>query len=58
LDRDIIREKFTVAELKAIDSAFMKRVMASIDFYKSLPLSVVCGNPATPWWVLFTLKMK
>ena len=48
-----MREKFTIAELKAIDSEFMKRAMASVDFYKTMPLSVVCANPSTPWLVLF-----
>ena len=52
MDRDIIKEKFTLAELKAIDSEFMKHAMATVDFYKTMPLSVVCANPSTPWWVL------
>ena len=46
-----MREKFTIAELKAIDSEFVKRAIASIDFYKTMPLTVVCANPSTPWWV-------
>jgi len=58
LDRDIIREKFTIAELKAIDSEFMKRAMASIDFYKTMPLSVVCANPSTPWFPPFPTPLK
>ena len=51
LDRNIMQEKFTIAELKAIDGEFMKRALATVDFYKTLPLSVVCANPSTPWWV-------
>jgi len=50
LDRDILREKYTIAELKELDKKYMKIVMASIDLYKSMPLSVVCANPSTPWW--------
>jgi len=53
LDRNIIQAKFTIAELKAIDSEFMKRGLASIDFYKALPFSLVCANPSTPWLDLF-----
>ena len=49
-----MQAKFTVAELKDINSEFVKRAMASIDFYKSLPLTVVCGNPSTPWLVSST----
>ena len=52
LDRDIMREKFTIVELKAMDKEFMKRALASVDYYKTMPLSLVCGNPSTPWWVL------
>ena len=55
MDRDIIQAKFTVEELKAIDKEFMNRAMATVDFYKTMPLSVVCANPSTPWWVLFDL---
>jgi hypothetical protein len=49
LDRDIIQANFTVEELKAIDKEFMKHALASVDFYKTMPLSVVCANPSTPW---------
>ena len=61
MDRDIIRENFTIAELKAIESESMKRVLASLDFYKNLPLGLVCANPSTPWFVssiLFALKKR
>ena len=49
LDRDIIQAHFTIAELKAIDKEFMKRALTGIDFHKSLPMALVCGNPSTPW---------
>ena len=58
-----MRENFTIGELKAIDSELMTHTMASIDFYKTVPLSMVCANPSTPWWVSlrdpwFTLEMN
>jgi len=58
LDRKVIAQHFTVAELKAIDDGFMKLALAEIDFYKSLPLALVCGNPATPWFPPFPLVLK
>jgi len=58
LDRNIMQEKFTIAELKAIDSEFMKRALATVDFYKTLPLSVVCANPSTPWFPPFPAPLK
>jgi hypothetical protein len=44
-----MKAHFTIDELKAIESAFMKRALATIDFYTTLPLTVVCANPSTPW---------
>jgi hypothetical protein len=46
-----MRAAFTEKELKAVDAAFMKLVLQKIEFATTLPLSVVCGNPATPWYV-------
>jgi len=58
LDRDVMKEKFTIAELKAIDNEFMQRALKTIDFYKTLPLSVVCANPSTPWFPPFPAPLK
>jgi len=58
LDREIIQKHFTEAELKAIEDEFMKRALATIDFYKSLPLSVICANPNTPWFPPFPTFLK
>ncbi|KAJ6462274.1 hypothetical protein C8R47DRAFT_1240208 [Mycena vitilis] len=53
-----MREVFTEQELKDIDSAFMKKALEKIEFATTLPLSVVCGNPATPWFPPFPLPLK
>jgi hemerythrin-like domain-containing protein len=50
LDRNIIQAKFTVTELKDIGNEFVKRALASIDYYTALPYVLVCGNPETPWF--------
>ena len=44
-----MKENFTIAELEAIDSEFIKRALASVDFYTSLPCLLVCIDPNTPW---------
>ncbi|KAJ7813978.1 hypothetical protein B0H13DRAFT_1925058, partial [Mycena leptocephala] len=49
---------FTEKDLKDIDAAFMKLALQKIEFVTTLPLSVVCGNPATPWFPLFPLPLK
>ncbi|KAJ7152057.1 hypothetical protein C8R46DRAFT_1197794 [Mycena filopes] len=58
LDSSRMRAVFTEKELKDIDSAFMKIVMQKIEFATTLPLSVVCGNPATPWFPPFPTPLK
>jgi len=58
LDRDIIQAKFTIDELKAIDTEFVKRALASVDFYTSLPLMIVCANPSTPWFPPIPTPLK
>ncbi|KAJ7451705.1 hypothetical protein FB451DRAFT_1284077 [Mycena latifolia] len=58
LESSRMREVFTEKELKDMDSAFMKLALAKIDFNTTLPLSVVCGNPATPWFPPFPTPLK
>ncbi|KAJ7185131.1 hypothetical protein GGX14DRAFT_702140 [Mycena pura] len=58
LESSRMRAVFTEKELKDIDSAFMKRALANVDFSTTLPLSVVCGNPATPWFPPFPTPLK
>ncbi|KAK7046315.1 hemerythrin HHE cation-binding domain protein [Favolaschia claudopus] len=58
LESSRMRAVFTEKELKDIDSAFMKQALAKIDFNTTLPLSVVCGNPATPWFPPFPTPLK
>ncbi|TFK33903.1 hypothetical protein BDQ12DRAFT_690420 [Crucibulum laeve] len=58
LESSRMRSAFTEKELKDIDAAFMKEVMASLDLYTALPFSVVCGNPATPWFPPLPAPLK
>ncbi|KAK7458748.1 hypothetical protein VKT23_009749 [Stygiomarasmius scandens] len=58
LESSRIRAVFTEKELKDIDSRFMKLVLKKIEFSTSMPLSVVCGNPDTPWFPPFPLPLK
>jgi len=44
-----MHEHFTQQELKDIDEASMKIVLGGIDYYTTLPIGMVCSNPATPW---------
>ena len=53
LDRNKLRETFTEKQLKDIDAEFLKLGLANIDYHTTLPITLVCGNPATPWCVLF-----
>ncbi|KAF9527422.1 hypothetical protein CPB83DRAFT_907629 [Crepidotus variabilis] len=56
LDRNKIKECFTEKELKAIDSEFMKVALKDANFYTSLPMVLICGNPATPWRVFLSFS--
>jgi hemerythrin-like domain-containing protein len=47
LESSRIRAAFTEKELKDIDDGFMKLMMAKIEFSTRLPMSLICGNPAT-----------
>ncbi|KAF8169124.1 hypothetical protein K438DRAFT_1983441 [Mycena galopus ATCC 62051] len=58
LESGRMRAVFTEKELKDMDAAFMKLALAKTDFNTTLPLSVVCGNPATPWFPPFPLPLK
>jgi len=51
LESSKIRAAFSEKELKEMDKEFQKRVFSGIDFYTTLPMTTVCGNPATPWCV-------
>jgi hypothetical protein len=44
-----MRAAFAEKELKDIGAAFMKLTLQKIEFATTLPLSVGCGNPTTPW---------
>jgi len=49
LNADRMRAHFTEKELKKMDSDFMKIVLAEIDFYKNLPMGLVCMDPNNSW---------
>ncbi|THU97141.1 hypothetical protein K435DRAFT_838742 [Dendrothele bispora CBS 962.96] len=58
LESSRMRAVFTEKELKDIDSGFMNLALKKIEFATTMPLSVVCGNPATPWFPPFPLPLK
>ncbi|KAJ6626625.1 hypothetical protein B0H10DRAFT_506034 [Mycena sp. CBHHK59/15] len=58
LESSRMRAHFTEKELIDMDAAFMKLALQKINFSTTLPLSVVCGNPATPWFPRFPLPLK
>ncbi|KAJ7286448.1 hypothetical protein C8J57DRAFT_1287679 [Mycena rebaudengoi] len=58
LESSRLRAVYTEKELKSLDDGFMKLMMAKIDFSTTLPLSLVCGNPATPWFPPFPAPIK
>ena len=49
LDADRMRANFTEKELKQMESDFMKIVLAEVDFYKNLPMGLVCMDPNNAW---------
>jgi len=50
LNSEVIKANFTEAELRVIESEFVKRALESADYYTALPFTLVCGNPKTPWF--------
>jgi len=58
LESSRMRAAFTEKELKDMDGAFMKLALAKVDFSATLPLGMVCGNPATPWFPPLPLPVK
>jgi len=58
LDRHKLRENFAEKQLQDIDREFMKHALDGINFYTTLPIVIVCGNPATPWFPPLPLPLK
>ncbi|KAJ3742335.1 hypothetical protein DFH05DRAFT_1461458 [Lentinula detonsa] len=58
LESGRMRANFTEKDLKDIDSGFMSLALKRIEFATTMPLSVVCGNPETPWFPPFPLPLK
>ncbi|KAF8634212.1 hypothetical protein AX15_001021 [Amanita polypyramis BW_CC] len=50
LESTRIQAVFTEAELKQIGSDTLKIILSQVDFYKNLPMALVCMNPETPWF--------
>jgi len=58
LNVDRIRAHFTEKELKQMESDFMKIVLAELDFYKNLPMGLVCMDPNNLWFPPLPLPIK
>jgi len=50
LDTKILQKNFTQKELKSIQERFIRRAIKNTTFNKTIPLVLVCANPATPWF--------
>jgi hypothetical protein len=44
-----MRANFTEKELKQMESDFMKIVLEKLDYYKNLPMGLVCMDPNNAW---------
>lgn len=51
VEASILRKHFTDQEMKAIDDAFIWRAIKNTTFNTTIPVLLVCANPATPWYV-------
>jgi hypothetical protein len=51
IETKYLQKHFTAKELQSIDDAFIRRAIKAIKFNTTIPLSLVCANPATPWYV-------
>jgi len=59
LESSRLREKFTEKDLKDIKNLADKKALATIDFSTTLPLALVCGDPATlSWFPPFPTPLK
>jgi len=50
IETKYLQKHFTAKELQSIDDAFIRRAIKAIKFNTTIPLSLVCANPATPWF--------
>ncbi|KAE9401150.1 hypothetical protein BT96DRAFT_974919 [Gymnopus androsaceus JB14] len=58
LEANRLKAVFTEKELKDIDAKVLSIALKTIDFYKAIPLGLVCSNPATPWFPPLPLPVK
>ena len=49
LDADRMRANFTEKELRQFESDFMKAALTELDFYKDLPICLLCKDPNNTW---------
>jgi hemerythrin-like domain-containing protein len=50
IESKYLEKHFTRKELKAIDDAFIWRAIKNVTFNTTIPVILVCANPATPWF--------
>ncbi|TFK31524.1 hypothetical protein BDQ12DRAFT_693997 [Crucibulum laeve] len=58
LDAGRMRTAFTEKQLKDIDAGLMKIALKSVNFYTTMPFTVICRNPETPWFPTFPAPLK
>jgi hypothetical protein len=44
-----MRANFTEKELKQLEKDFLNLILAEFDFYKNLPMGLVCMDPNNAW---------
>jgi len=50
LETNYLQKYLTVREMKIIDDEIVRRALREPIFYTTIPFSLVCSNPATPWF--------
>ncbi|KAF8732650.1 hypothetical protein AX14_004095 [Amanita brunnescens Koide BX004] len=58
LDADRMRANFTEKELKQLEKDFLNLILAEFDFYKNLPMGLVCMDPNNAWFPPLPLPIK
>lgn len=56
IETKYLQQHFTAKELQSIDDAFIRRAIKAVKFNTTIPLSLVCANPATPWYVCLSYR--
>jgi hypothetical protein len=56
IETKYLQKHFTAKELQRIDDAFIRRAIKAVKFNTTIPLVLVCANPATPWYVCLSYQ--